>query len=332
MAHTVYGTPLMHRLTLAATAILSLVAATDALAADFAPTRPVRLIVPFPPGGGSDAMARLVAPRLSEVLGQQVVVDNRAGGNTVIGAGIVANAPADGHTLLLANASHTINAAVVPKLPFDAIGDFTAVAPLANVSNVLVVNSSVPVKSVSELLALARAKPGQLNFASAGPGTATHLGGVLLQSLGKIDFVIVPYKGVGPAMTELLGGQVSLGVAAMTSVMQHVKTGRLRALGVTSARRSVLAPDLPTVAEQGLPGYEVANWYGLIASRGTSRTIAASLNAITTRIMAEPELQKRMAAQGLEPFQAGTEQFDAYLRAEVARWVKLAKAYGITAE
>ena len=299
-------------------------------AADFAPTRPVRMIVPFPPGGGSDAMARLITPKLSESWGQQVVVDNRGGGNTVIGASIVANAPPDGYTLMLANANHTINAAIVPKLPFDSVKDFTAVAPLASVSNVLVVNSTVPVKTVGELITMARAKPGVLNFASPGAGTASHLGGVLLQSLAKIDFVIVPYKGAGPSMTDLLGGQVSLGVAAMTSVMPHVKTGRLRALGVTSGKRSVLAPDLPTVAEQGVPGYEVANWYGVLTSKGTSKAIAAAINRAITKHVSDPEFQKRMAAQGLEPFIATNDEFDVFLRSEITKWTKLAKAYNIT--
>ena len=303
-----------------------------AAAGDTYPARPLRLIVPFSPGGGSDNIARLIAPRLTEALGQQVVVDNRPGANTNIGAGIVATAPPDGHTLLLANANHTINPALFRKLPFDPVKDFVPVASLADVANVLVVNAGLPVKSVRDLISLAKTKPGQLNFASPGNGTSSHLAGVLLQVLGQIDFVIVPYKGAGPAMTELVGGQVSMAVASMSSVMPHVKSGRLRALAVTTPKRSALMPDMPTMIESGLPGYVATNWFGVLASKGTPKAATATLHDALTRIIQDPDMQKKMAAQGTEPFISTSEAFGAFLRAEIAKWSKLVAQFNIRAE
>ncbi|MBE0556451.1 MAG: tripartite tricarboxylate transporter substrate binding protein, partial [Proteobacteria bacterium] len=207
--------------------------------ADTYPSKPIRLIVPFSPGGGSDIIARLIQPKLSKALGQQIVVDNRPGGNTVIGVSVVASSPPDGYTLLLANANFSINAALFAKLPYDPLKDFVAISPVASVANVLVVNSSVPARSVQELIDLLKKKPGQFNFASPGAGTSSAMGGVLLRSMAKLDFTMVPYKGAGPAITELVGGHVQMAVAAMSSVLPHVKSGKLRALGVTTAHRSV---------------------------------------------------------------------------------------------
>ena len=306
----------------------------DALAAsgDGYPSRPLRVIVPFSPGGGSDNIARLIAPRLSETVGQPVVVDNRPGANTNIGAGIVATAPPDGHTLLLANANHTINPALFRNLPFDSLNDFVPVSSLADVANVLVVNTTLPVKSVRDLIALAKAKPGQLNFASPGNGTSSHLAGVLLQALGQVDFVIVPYKGAGPAMTELIGGQVSMAVASLSSAMPHVKSGRLRILAVTASKRSNLIPDTPTMSESGLPGYEATNWFGVLSSKGTPKTTAAKLHAALNRIIQDADMQKKMAAQGTEPFVSTPEAFGAFMRTEVAKWSKLVAQYNIRPE
>ena len=306
----------------------SAVAATEAAY----PNRPVRLIVPFAPGGGSDNMARLFAPSMTEALGQQVVVDNRPGANTNIGAGIVASAPGDGHTLLLANANHTINPALFKKLPFDSLKDFAAVSPLANVTNVLVVNAALPARSVSDLMALAKAKPGELNFASPGNGTSSHLAGVLLQALGNVQFVIVPYKGAGPAMTDLIGGQVSMAIASMSSIMPHVKSGRLRALGVTTAKRSRLMPELPTISEGGMPGYEATNWFGVLATRGTPPRAIERLHSTLTTLVQDPEMQKRMAVQGTEPFVGTPEDFAKFMRDEVAKWSKLVGQYNIRPE
>jgi tripartite-type tricarboxylate transporter receptor subunit TctC len=320
----------LHPLVLCSVALVMFPAA--ACASDFAPSRPLRLVVPFAPGGGSDTMARLISPRLSEMWGQQVVVDNRAGGNTVIGSALVATSPPDGYTLLLANANHTINPAIMSKLPYDTLRDFVSVGALANVANVLVVNASVPAKSVGEFISLARAKPGLINIASPGNGTASHLGAVLLQSMAKIDYTIVPYKGGGPALADLVGGQVSAAIGGMSTVMPHVKTGRLRALGVTTAQRSLLAPDLPTVAEAGLPGFEVTNWYGIVASKGTGRAVATAINRAITQVVSEPDIQKRMAVYGTEPFTASPQDFDTFMRNEVAKWSRLAKAYNIGME
>jgi tripartite-type tricarboxylate transporter receptor subunit TctC len=289
------------------------------------------MVVPFAPGGGSDIIARLVAPRMTEALGQQVIVDNRPGGNTVIGVRLVGTARPDGHTLLLANANFTINAALYEKLPYDPIRDFAPVAPLSNVANVLVVHPGVAAKSVKELIALVKAKPGQLNFASPGAGTSSHMAGVLLQALAGLDFTLVLYKGAGPAMIDLVGGQVNMAVAAMSSVTAHVKSGRLRALGVTTARRSSTMPEVPTIAES-IPGYEVSNWFGVLAAAGTPAPVIAQLNSAIARIGADPEFQKLMAAQGNEPFVMSRAEFERFIKAEVAKWAKLGRDYKLRVE
>jgi tripartite-type tricarboxylate transporter receptor subunit TctC len=290
------------------------------------------MIIPFSPGGGSDAIARLIAPKLGDALGQQVVVDNRPGGNTVIGVRLVGTARPDGHTLLLANANFTINAALYEKLPYDPIRDFVPVAPLANVANVLVVNASVPAKSMRELIALAKAKPGQLNFASPGAGTSSHMAGVLLQSMAQLDFVIVLYKGAGPAVIDLIGGQVTMAIAAMSSVLPQVRAGKLRALGVTTKQRSVLMPDLPTIAESGIPGYDVTNWFGVVSARGTPAPVIKTLSSTLEKIVQDPETQKMMAAQGTEPFVLPAGEFERFLRGEVSKWEKLGKDYKLRVE
>ena len=305
---------------------------TNAHSAEQYPAKAIRLVVPFAPGGGSDRLARLIGPFMTEKIGQQVIVDNRAGGNTIIGVGLVASALPDGYTLLLGNANFTINAALYSKLPYDPIKDFTAVSALANVSNVLVVNSTVPAKSLQELIVLIRSKPGQLNFASPGAGTSSAMSGVLLQSMAKLDFVVVPYKGAGPSMVDLVGGHVSMGVAAMSSVLPHVKTGKLRALGVTTAKRSVLMPELPTIAESGVPGYDVSNWFGVMSGKGVSPAIVRTLETTLGKIVQEPETQKQMAAQGTEPFVLSSVQFEKFIAAETAKWTKLGNAYKLHIE
>ena len=315
----------------AATGTIGAISA-NAASGDAYPARPIRLIIPFSPGGGSDAIARLVAPKMTDALGQQVIVDNRPGGNTVIGAGLVAAATPDGHTLLLANANHTINAALFAKLPYDPLRDFAAVSPLANVANVLVVHASLPARTVQEFIALVKSRPNQFNFASPGAGTSSHMAGVLLQSIAKLDFVIVTYKGAGPAMTDLIGGQVSMAVSAMSSALPHVRSGRLRALGVTTAQRSVLMPELPTIAESGVPGYEVSNWFGVLSARGTPATVVKHLNTVLRTIIEDSEIQKRMAVQGIEPFTASPEQFAQFMASEVAKWSKLGRTFHLRVE
>jgi tripartite-type tricarboxylate transporter receptor subunit TctC len=285
------------------------------------------LIVPFSPGGGSDSIARLIQPKITKALGQQIVVDNRPGGNTIIGVSFVAAAPPDGYTLLLANANFTINAALISKLPYDPVKDFVAISPLADVANVLVVHASVPAKSVQELVSLIKAKPGQFNFASPGAGTSSALGGVLLRSMAQLDFAMVSYKGAGPAMTELVGGHVQMAVAAMSSVLPHIRTGKLRALGVTTAQRSVLMPELPTIAESGIPGYEVSNWFGILSSKGIPTAIVKTLNAAFRKIIEDAETQKLMAAQGTEPLIMSPEQFEQFIGSEVSKWTKLSAEF-----
>ncbi len=300
--------------------------------ADTYPSKPIRVIVPFSPGGGSDSIARLIQPRMAKELGRQIVVDNRPGGNTIIGTSLVATAPPDGYTLLLANANFSINAALDKKIPYDAIRDFVAISPLANVANVLVVHTSVPAKSVQELVSLIKTKPGQFNFASPGAGTSSAMGGILLRSLANLDFTIVHYKGAGPAMTELIGGHVQMAIAAMPSVLPHVRAGKLRALGVTTAQRSILMPGLPTIAEAGIPGYEASNWYGILSSKGMSGTIVNTLNATLKKIIEDPETQKLMAVEGTEPFVMSPEQFKAFISSEVAKWVKLSTEFKLQVE
>ncbi len=300
---------------------------THAFSADPYPAKPIRLVIPFSAGGGSDRIARLIAPKITDALGQQVIVDNRPGGNTIIGVGLVASAQPDGYTLLLANANFAINAALYAKLPYDPVKDFMAISPLASVANVLVVNATVPATSVQELISLIRAKPGQFNFASPGAGTSSAMSGVLLKSMANLDFVMVPYKGAGPAMIDLIGGQVSIAVAAMSSVLPHVKTGRLRALGVTTPKRSVLKPELPTIAESGVPGYNVTNWFGVMSGKGTPAAIVKKLNATIGKIIRNPETQKQMAAQGTEPLIMSPTEFRQFIASEVVKWTKLGNTY-----
>ncbi len=296
------------------------------------PNRPLRLIIPFSPGGGSDIVGRLVAPYLTQAAGQQVVVDNRPGGNTVIGAGLVANAPGDGYTLLLANANFSINAALFQKLPYDPLTDFVPVAAVANVANVFVAHPALGIDSMTSLIALAKTKPGALNFASPGAGTSSHLAGTLLQAVAHIDFVTIPYKGAGPAMTELVGGQAHFAVAAMASVLPYTKAGRLRALAVTTAKRSTLLPNLPTVAEAGYPGYAVNNWFGILSSRSTPAAVVQKLHALVDTVASDKAVHEKMALQGTEPFSTGNAAFTAFVRDEIAIWSKLAKQFNIRTE
>ncbi|MDB5811125.1 MAG: hypothetical protein JWN94_3247 [Betaproteobacteria bacterium] len=313
---------------------LPLCAGICAYAADaqIYPARPVRLVIPFSPGGGSDIVGRLIAPNLTQLAGQQFVVDNRPGGNTVIGAGLVANAPGDGYTLLLANANFSINAALFKKLPYDPLRDFVPVAPIANVANVVVVNPSLGVDSLAGLIALAKAKPGALNFASPGAGTSSHLAGTLLQASAHIDVAMIPYKGAGPAMTDLIGGQAHLAIAAMATVLPYARAGRLRPLAVTTAKRSTLMPNLPTVAESGFPGYEVNNWFGMLASRGTPPVVVQRLHALVDQVVRDTSVQEKMALQGTEPFTASSAQFAAFVRTEIAVWTRLASQFNLQAE
>ena len=296
------------------------------------PVKPIRIVVGFPPGGNSDFIARAVARGLAEAWSQQVIVDNRPGAGGNVAAEIVAKAPADGHTLLLGVFAHAVNPSLYAKLPFDAIRDFAPIILCASSANILVVHPSLPVKSVKELIALAKAQPGAITYASAGNGTASHLAGELLKMLASIDIVHVPYRGTGPAHTDLIGGRVTMFFAAMAGTLPNVQAGRLRALGVTTLKRWPGAPTVPTMVEAGLPGFEVNSWSGLLAPAATPKEIVARLNSEVARILRSPETAERLYSFGAEAIDNTPEEFSAYIATELAKWAKVVKAAGLHAE
>jgi len=309
-----------------------LMAAGPATAADVYPSKTIRLVVPFAPGGGSDIVARLLSPKMTEALGQTVVVDNRAGASANLGAAMVAKAAPDGYTLLLANANYTINPSLFKSLPFDPVREFAPVALLANVTNVLAIHPSIPAKSVKELISFAKAHPGQLNFASPGNGTSSHLAGELFRQVAKIEVVHIPYKGATPAITDLIAGQVSFTMASVLSVLPYAKQGRLRMLAVTTAKRSGALPDIPTISEAGLPGFEVSNWYGILAPGGTPRPTVDRLNSELARIARVPDLAEKLAAQGADPATGTPEEFERFIQAELKKWAAVVRSAGINPE
>ena len=301
-----------------------------ALAADAAyPTRPVRMVVPQSAGGSTDLVARAVAQRLSETLGHQVVVDNRPGAGSLNGTDMVAKATPDGHTLLTVAASFTINPSLHTKLPFDPERDFVPVARLATLPHILVVHPSVQAKSVKELVALAKAKPGELNFSSSGIATSTHLAAELFMHLTGVKMVNVPFKGGAPGMVGLLSGQTHLYFATISTALPHVKSGKLRALAVSSPKRSVAAPEFPTIAEAGVPGYDHASWVGTLAPAKTPPAVVARLNRELNRITGTPEVRTLLLRDGLEVVDDTPQEFAALIREEVAKWKKVVKAAGI---
>ena len=296
------------------------------------PQKPIRLVAPFAPGGGTDILARLVGQKASEMLGQQLIVDNRGGAGGTIGTDIAAKAPPDGYTLILVSASHAINPGLYQNLPYDSVSDFAPITQIATSPGILVVNPSLPVKSVKDLIALARAKPGQINYASAGSGTPPHLAGELFKVMAKIDMVHVPYKGNAPAFTDVIGGQVSLIFPTMPSAMPFIKSGKLRPIAVTSAKRSPVAPDIPTIAESGLPGYEATSWYGILAPARTPPQIVARLHEVLVSVIGAPDMKDKLAAQGLEPVGNTPQQFAAVIKSEIVKWTKVVKAAGAKPE
>lgn len=292
------------------------------------PTRPVRLVIPFPPGGPADIFGRLIAFKLSDALREQMVVDNRGGGNGNIGAEFVARAAPDGYTLLLLPSALAANASLYSKLPYSLVADFTGVASLGTFPLLLVTHPSVPAKNVSDLVALAKSKPGQLNFASAGSGGGAHLAAESFSRAAGVNIVHVPYKGTGPAVLGLLGGQVSLMFASVPSVIQHVRAGKLNALAVTSAQRSVALPEVPTVAEQGLPGYEIVSWFGVVAPAGTPPEIVRRLNDEVRRVLTAPDFQERLNDEGGRALSMTPEEFTDFIRKETVRWAKIVREVG----
>jgi tripartite-type tricarboxylate transporter receptor subunit TctC len=296
------------------------------------PARPVRLIIPFPPGGGTDTMARGIAPKLSEFLGQQVVPENRGGAGANIGAEIAAKSPPDGYTLMLATITNAIGATLYHKLNYDLVRDFAPVTQLATTPHVLVVHPSVPVKTVKEFTALARSRPGQLSYSSSGSGSAAHLAGELYSSLTGTKMVHIPYKGGGPSMIALVGGEVSVCFATMPSAVGYVRSGRLRGIAVTTDKRSPSMPELPTIAETGVKGYEAGSWYGLSAPAGTPKEIISRLHTETLKVMALPDVKDRLFKAGFEVVTSTPEQFAAFTRDEIQKWGKLVKAANMKAD
>ena len=297
------------------------------------PSKPIRLIVPYAPGGGNDTLSRAIGQKLTQSLGQPLVVDNRPGSGGVIGADIVAKAAPDGYTLLMASSELAVSVSLIATLPYDPLRDFAPVARVGETSYLLVVHPSLSSKSVAELIALAKARPGQLNYASAGVGSPLHLAAELFKWMTGTNLVQVTYKGGAPAVTATLAGETQVVFGSVTTTLQLAKAGRLRALAVTSAKRSPLVPDLPTVAEAGVPGYELVNWYGVLAPARTPKVIVSRLASELAQIMAMPDIRERaLQNQGIEAVASTTEEFAAVLKNEVAKWRKLTKAVGIRAE
>jgi len=316
-----------------AAALLAAIAlvATAPAAAQVAsyPTKPVRLVVPFPAGGTTDLLARAVAQKLSETWGQQIIVDNRPGAGGNIGSELVAKAPPDGYTLLMGTVgTHAINPSLYAKMPYNHIKDFTPVILVAGVPNVLVVNPSLPVNSVQELIAYGKANPNKLNFASSGNGTSIHLSGELFRTMTGVQMTHVPYKGSSPALTDLIGGQVQLMFDNLPSSLQFIKAGKLRALAVTSLARSQALPDVPTLAESGLPGFEASSWFGVLAPAGTPADIVAKLNGAVAAWLASPAAKEQLAAQGAIPAGGSPDAFVKHIADESAKWAKVVKASG----
>jgi tripartite-type tricarboxylate transporter receptor subunit TctC len=306
-------------------------ASTEALAQSY-PTKPIRLIVPSSPGGGTDITARIIAPDLSKLLGQQVVVENRAGAGTMIGGEVVAKAPPDGYTLLMCVSTLAINPAIYKKVPYDALRDFAPVTQAVTLPNVIVGHPSLPARNVKELVALARARPGQLNFSSAGVGTSPHLSVELFLVMTKTQMTHIPYKGSGPAATDLIAGQVQVMAPNMLTAYPHIKSGRMRAYGVTSSKRSAGAPEIPTIAEAGVPGYEAVQWYGVLAPANTPRAIVTRLHADISKILQQPNVKELLGKDGAEPVGNTPEQFAAFIKTETAKWAKVVRDAGIQPE
>lgn len=309
---------------------LGLVFSTAALAQKDFPSKPLTLVVPFAAGGPTDAMARTLAHALSTILGQTMIVDNRPGAGGNIGADYVARAQPDGYTLLFGTSGPlAINVSLYSKITYDPIKSFTPIIQIGHLPNVLVVNPSVPAHNVKELIAYAKANPGKLSFASSGNGASSHLAGVMFNSMAGTDVQHIPYKGTGPALNDLLGGQVTMAFTDVLTALPHIKAGKLRVLGVTTATRSQVIPDVPTLAEQGLKGFDVSVFFGIVAPAGTPQETITRLNAAFVKALAQPDVRKTLAAQGLEPAPATTpDQLATFMRSEVAKWRDVVKTSG----
>jgi tripartite-type tricarboxylate transporter receptor subunit TctC len=297
------------------------------------PTRPIHIMVPSSPGAGvTDIMARLVGQHLSARIGQQIVIDNRPGASGILGSEVVSRAAPDGYTLLVANVSLVVNPFLYPKMPYDPLKDFVPVTMINSAPLLLVVHPSIPAKSVTELIAFAMSHPGQLNYGSGGLGSTPYLAAELFKSLAGIDVVHVPYKGGAPALSDLVGGQLTFMIENMPGTMPYARAGNLRALAITSPQRTELAPELPTMAEAGVPGYEISGWNGLFAAKGTPPDIVARLHSEVTKILRTPEVRQELATLGAEPVGDTPDEFAAFLRADAARWGKIIQEKGIRSD
>ena len=296
------------------------------------PTRPIRLISPFAPGGGNDIISRTLGAAVSKGLGQSIVVDNRPGANTIVAMEILARATPDGYTLLTTSSSQATNATLYTKLPYDSIKDFAPVSRIGVSPLIVAVNPSLPIHSVRDLIAAAKAKPGGIMYPSAGTGNSTHLAGELFAVMAGVTLTHVPYKGSGPGIVDLIAGRLQALFSTAPSVLPHSKAGRLRALAVTSSARSALVPQLPTVAESGIPGYEASSWYGIIAPAGTPRAVITRLNREITAVLATPEFREQLMSAGADPAPNTPEQFAALITSEIAKWAKVIKLSGAKAE
>ena len=312
------------------TAVLALLAPWAA-AQDY-PSRPVRVIVPFAAGGPADVYARFLATKLQESLGQPFVIDNRPGAGSIIGTDAVAKSPADGYTLLLMSNTHTVNESLIPTKPFQLMRDFVPVAPINYSDLVLVTRANLPVNNLGELLKLAKAKPGSLSYASSGPGTPYHMAGELFKAMAGVAIVHIPYRGSSGARTDVLGGQVDMMFDAVTTMTEHIKAGKVKAMGTTGTARSSVMPDLPTIAEAGVPKYEATIWLGLMAPKATPPAIVERLNAEVSRIVGAPETARAWNAQGAAPMVMSVAEFTRYVQADIAKWANIVKISGAKPE
>lgn len=313
--------------TVACCALLSTFAPVTAHAQSY-PNKSIRMIIGYPPGGGTDIVARLVAQKLADSLGQQVVVDNRSGANTMLAAGLAAKAAPDGYTILFASASFAINPSLYRKVPYDAARDFAPVTLVASTPFVLVVRSSFSARSVKELVTLAKSKPGELMYSSGGSGSTGHLAAELFKSMAGVEIQHIPYKGLAAAITDLLGGRVSLTFASLPSVAPFIKAGRLKALALTTAERISTLPGLPTMAESGFPGYDVDQWFGVLVPAGTPKGIIVKLNTEIRQFLDKPEVKERFSIVGAEPVSNSPEQFSTYIKADLSKWAKVVSMSG----
>jgi len=313
--------------------LASLALLTAAAQAQTYPSKPIRFIVPFAPGGGSDLVARTVGQKITEALGQPVIIDNRTGAAGMIGAEVAAKSPADGHTLLLgSNGPLAINPSLYPKMPYDAVRDFAPVSLVTIMPFVLVTHPALPVKTVKELIALARARPNQLNYGSPGNGSTTHLANELLKSMTGIQITHIPYKGVAPAAIDLISGQVQMMSGDLSTLLPHVRSGRMRAIAVTGAKRSSLVPEIPTVAESGIPGYEASGWFGVLVPAGTPQPVIERLNGAMVKGLGASDARERLSAFGGEVAPGTPDEYGAHIRREAAKWGKLIKSIGLKAD